>query len=521
MLKHPATPEEATALVRGQLPQWHSWIAPVFIALLLSVISFYNFLLFHTLAEFFAVNIGIMMCVMAWQTYPFSRNNFLAFLACGYFWIAMLDTVHGLVYKGMNIFPDFTGGNPSTQFWLAARYSEALLLLAAPLFLKRHVNMAITFTSFGIVAVFLTSAIGIGYFPDGFIEGQGLTPFKIYSEYVIISILVLAMAHIWRRRSLIGRNTLVLLLSSIALTMGAELAFTFYVDVYGLSNIVGHLFKFFSFWLIFLAIIRTNLVKPYADLKNEAIERQRAEEGEEFLRGQLTHASRLSAVGDMATGLAHEINQPLTAIANYAEVCIRFLRSGKGDTEEIIADLVRIEEQTARAGEIIKWLRNAIRQEDTGKEPLQINACITEVRDLMGSDLNKRRATLNLELGDGLPMIMANKVQIQQVLVNLLQNSLMASERSEQKSHQITVRSMAGDDGGIHFCVEDNGPGIAEDIRDNIFRPFVSTRREGLGFGLSISRTIVEAHGGQIWLDSEIKDGATFHINLPAADRMD
>ena len=252
------------------------WPIQAGLALFLVAVSFHNYLLFHTLAEAFAILIGVLMCVVAWQTYRFSRNDFLMYLANGYFWVAMLDLAHTLVYKGMNIFP-IALANPATQFWIATRYFEALLLLSAPLFLTRGVNKAASFLGFAALAALLYGLIMSGNFPDAFIEGEGLTPFKVNSEYLISAILVASLVVLWRSRRVIGIETVTLMGAAILLTIVAELAFTFYVSVYGLSNLVGHIFKLFSFWLIFAAMVRTNLLKPYQLLQQEVVAKHEAE----------------------------------------------------------------------------------------------------------------------------------------------------------------------------------------------------------------------------------------------------
>jgi PAS domain S-box-containing protein len=269
----------------SDLFDWHVWLLPIFLASFLIFISFHNYLLFHTAAELFAILIGVLLCVVAWQTYSFSKNSFLMYLGCGYFWVAVLDGVHTLVYKGMNIYP-FTVANPATQFWIATRYLEALLLLTAPLFLDRAVAKNRTFLGFGMVAVALYALIMTGRFPDAFIEGQGLTPFKVTSEYVIIATLTGALAFLTRIRTLMEPRVFALLTVSIILTIVAELAFTFYVSVYGLSNLVGHIFKLFSFWLIFVAVVRQSLKEPYLGLE------QRVEERTNDLRAEIKEHKR-------------------------------------------------------------------------------------------------------------------------------------------------------------------------------------------------------------------------------------
>ncbi len=240
-----------------------AWLIPIGLAILLILSSFSSFILFHTLAELFAIIIAILMCVVAWQMYPFTKNNFLMYLGAGYFWIACLDLMHALSYKGMAIIPGSTADTP-IQIWIITRYFEALLLLSAPWFLSHKLNRKNIFVLFGIgAASFSYIIINTNLFPVAFIEGQGLTTFKVISEYIIISILIAAIFYLKKQEDLLYKNIVNVMIIAITLTMIAELAFTFYVDLYGLSNLVGHIFKLFSFWLIFMAMVKTTLKEPF------------------------------------------------------------------------------------------------------------------------------------------------------------------------------------------------------------------------------------------------------------------
>ncbi|MDH5259490.1 MAG: PAS domain-containing protein, partial [Gammaproteobacteria bacterium] len=238
-------------------------IIPVVLALVLIISSQLSFLLFHTLAEFFAIIVALLSAVVAWQMYTFTRNHFLMYLGCGYFWIASLDMLHTLSYEGLSIL-DTTGTNVAVQFWIGTRILEALLLLSSPWFLTRPVNPKIAISLFAFISVSLTALILTKNFPIGFIEGKGLTDFKIYSEYLIILMLAGAIYYLSLQRRLLDQRIFKLIVASIALTMMAELSFTFYVSIYGLSNISGHIFKLFSFWLIFIAVVRTTLREPFS-----------------------------------------------------------------------------------------------------------------------------------------------------------------------------------------------------------------------------------------------------------------
>lgn len=244
-------------------------VVPVVLSTLLAVVGIQHFLLFHTLVEGATIMIGLMMCIVAWQAYQFSRNAFLIVLANGFFWVAVLDFLHTFTYKGMNIFADVTANMP-TQFWIASRYSEAFLLLLAPFFLNRSTSRAGSFFGFGAVAFVLAFLIWHGIFPDAYIEGQGLTPFKIVSEYVIIAILVAAAAHFWRVRRQLKPPTFSIISLLLFITILSEFCFTLYVGVYEISNVIGHIFKLNAYFLIDIFIVREMVSRPYLALRQEA-----------------------------------------------------------------------------------------------------------------------------------------------------------------------------------------------------------------------------------------------------------
>lgn len=247
-----------------------SWQIPIILSAILIFISQYNFLLFHTLAEFFAIIVAILMTVVAWQMYPFTKNNFLMFLGCGYFWIACMDLMHTISYKGINILP-IEGANTSTQLWILTRYTESIMLLIAPWFLTHKLNRQVSFYLFSALAIAIVYLVlQTSIFPDTYIEGVGLTEFKVYSEYFIIVILISAVIYLYKQKHYLDKNILNYIIASVILTMCAELAFTFYISVYGISNITGHIFKLFSFWLIFIAMIKSTLQEPFAALSRDA-----------------------------------------------------------------------------------------------------------------------------------------------------------------------------------------------------------------------------------------------------------
>ncbi len=238
-----------------------SW---VFILTGLYLTSLYSYLLFHGTAEVFSIVVACGIFMVAWNSRRFLDNNYLLFVGIAYLFVAGLDFVHTLAYTGMGVFPG-SNTNLPTQLWIAARYLESTSLLIAPFFLDRKLKISMTFIGYAVVFAFLLASIFYwGIFPLCFVEGIGLTPFKKASEYLIMLILLAAIVVLIRNRKAFDRTVLGLLVASLAVTMASELAFTFYAHAYGFSNLIGHILKIISFYLIYRAIIQTGLVNPYA-----------------------------------------------------------------------------------------------------------------------------------------------------------------------------------------------------------------------------------------------------------------
>ena len=257
MTERPVNPLFSTAL----------WLPAALASIFLLIIAQFSFLFFHTLAEFFSIIVSFVMFAFAWSTRRFIRNNFLLFLACGYFWVGALDLLHTLTYRGMQLLDEHhTHDDIAIQFWIGTRYLEALILLYSPFAARQKIRGKPIFFLFACISLIITVLVFNDLFPRTFIDGEGLTDFKIYSEYLIDLILLAALISLFRCGEGIRYREKQLIAASIVMTMLAELAFTFYVSVYGLSNIVGHLFKLASYWLIFNAIVISNIKKPYSEL---------------------------------------------------------------------------------------------------------------------------------------------------------------------------------------------------------------------------------------------------------------
>jgi two-component system, LuxR family, sensor kinase FixL len=232
---------------------------------------------------------------------------------------------------------------------------------------------------------------------------------------------------------------------------------------------------------------------------------------------RLTHVSRLATMGEMAAGIAHELNQPLTAIASYAQACDWLLARGSTDTAEIRDALQQITAQGLRAGEIIRRLRNLVRTPDTLRVETDVNELIEELKGLALTDARAHNVRLTLELAPALAPIIANRVEIQQVVLNLVRNAIEALEGVPPERRDIVLRTEPGAESNVELAVIDSGPGVDAGIVDRLFSPFVTTKPAGAGLGLAISRSIVEAHKGTLRYRPAGAGGACFVLRLPHA----
>ncbi len=253
----------------------------------LSLTSLYSYILFHSLVELITMIIAGGIFILIWNTRQFNDGDYLLFIGISYLFVMALDLIHTLSYKGMGVFPG-DSSNLSAQLWIAARYVQSLSLLAAPFFVRRRLNVTLMLVGYTLLLTLLILSIfAWQIFPVCFIEGQGLTPFKIASEYAISLILLTGIAWLLRFRHAFDRQVFTLLLASLILTIGAELAFTSYISVYGPSNLLGHLLKLLASYLIYKALIETGLRRPYALFLSLAESRQALQQAHDDLELRL------------------------------------------------------------------------------------------------------------------------------------------------------------------------------------------------------------------------------------------
>ncbi|TFI59687.1 PAS domain S-box protein [Sphingomonas parva] len=242
-------------------------------------------------------------------------------------------------------------------------------------------------------------------------------------------------------------------------------------------------------------------------------ERQQAELRVHDLQSELAHVSRVTAMGTLATSIAHELNQPLTAIANYVETANELLDTPDAETLEIVREaLAECAAQSVRAGQIVRRLRDFISRGESERRIESLARVVNEASALALVGAGERGVEFEVKLDQQADRVLVDRIQIQQVLLNLMRNAIEAMEGSSHRRLRVTSRRE--EEGLVRVTIEDSGPGLPPEVAGQLFQPFVSTKAKGMGLGLSICHTIVHGHGGRIWAEASKLGGTAFHFTL-------
>lgn len=248
--------------------------------------------------------------------------------------------------------------------------------------------------------------------------------------------------------------------------------------------------------------------------RDRAEARRQEEHQARQLQERLTHVSRMATMGEMAAGIAHELNQPLSAIATYARACERFLRMPEPDLAETLSSLSEISLEALRAGEIIRRLRQLVSARPNDYVDTQVNELVEDLGMLMHADARIHRTQLDFELAPTLPPVRADRAQLQQLVLTLVRNAIEALSEAASSTRRIIVRTARLPDGRIELSVSDNGPGVSGEMLERLFVPFATTKAAGTGLGLAIGQSIAQAHGATLAYRANEPAGACFYVRL-------
>jgi signal transduction histidine kinase len=478
--------------------------------------SLYSYLLFHTLAEFFCILVIFVVFVLAWNTRRMLDNHYLLFIGIASLSSGALQLLHALAYKGFGVFPG-NSANLATQLWIAFRFVSGISFLAAPFFIARRMNTPLVLAGYTAVTLLLAAAIFLGYFPDCYIEGRGLTPFKINSEYVIILIYAAALGLLLRRRQAFDRGVLRLLGVSIITAVAAELSFTKYISVFGIFNLIGHLFMLVSIFCIYRAIVVTGFVQPTSLLFRNLKESEEKISGlNRELRQHVTELQQSNRELDaFSYTVSHDLRAPLRAIDGFSAALLddyadrlddegreylQRIRAASGRMTQLIDDLLNL----SRAGRI-----------ELHRSEVDLSGMARDIAE----NLRKTQPDRDVEfvIAGGI-RVSGDERLLQVALDNLLGNGWKFTAGRDRGRIELGVQPGRGEERRNVYYVKDNGVGFDMAYRDKLFAPFqrLHSREEfpGTGIGLATVRRIIERHGGRIWAESVPDQGATFYFIL-------
>lgn len=459
-----------------------------------------SYLLFHTVAEFFSIVIAFNVFLFGWNTRRLTKNNFLVFISIAFLFVGIVDFVHALTYKGMNIFPGVSTNVP-TQLWLLARYFLVGSFLTAPLVLKKKISPNLLLGIFGIIvftAIYLI--FNTSFFPDAYIDGIGLTPFKIWSEYIIALAFGLLLYFQWKLRAKFDHKVANYIFHSLVANIIAGLLFTLYkADVYSVFNAAGHIVKIIAYYFIYKAIIETGLQTPFRLL---------------FLE-----LNRLNKTKDDFLGIvSHELKTPLTGIKTYAGLLERLLE--KPPNKSLAEYTKKINEQADRISKLVNDLVDTT-QIETGKVSFKPDVIVAhKFLEQIIEDIAKVTGRKIVLIGKDRTLVKADKDRLRQVLLNLINNALKYSPAKNPV--EVSIENSADI---VSIAIKDYGQGIDRKDLARLFDKYFQVDKGknhngGMGLGLYLSKQIIELHKGTISVQSKKGEGSIFTITLPQARKV-
>ncbi len=468
------------------------------------------------------VIVDMITTVLLLGQFAITRSRPLLVLASGYLFTAFMTIVHALSFPGLFAESGLLGAGTQSTAWIymfwhggfpVVVFYYALLKRDDAQSVRTATAPAIAFSIIAVAAlvVVLTALVTVGEaLLPAIMQGHGYTPSMIIVVTTVWSLSLLALIVLFVRKphSILDVCLMVVLCAWLC---DIALSAVFNAGRFDLGFYAGRIYGLLAASVV-LVVLLLETVTLYARLASSVVaERQEREWRLRELRSELIHVSRLGELGQMVSALAHEVNQPLTAIGNYVRAALRLMQAG--DTARTRIALEKAADETGRANEIIRRLRDFTRKKESERRAEQLDTLIEEAIALALAGAERQMTAVELRLHPAATVASVDKIQIQQVLLNLIRNAIEAMA-GQPRPTLVIATVLAGDD-MVEVSVTDNGPGLPAEVRQKLFQPFVTTKREGMGVGLSICRSIIEAHGGRLWVEDNTGTGTVFRFTVP------
>lgn len=467
-----------------------------------------NSLLFHSIVEAFSLVVTCAIFMFTWNTREYLQNNYLYFIGIAYLYIAIFDLLHLLAYPGMGVFPQ-GGANLSTQLWVVGRFISATSYCLAPFFFHRKYVTRTVISLYSIASLtFLLSIFFFQNFPTCYVTGSGLTMFKRGVEYLVAGLLLVAMYLLWKVRVEFATQVVTILMIALGMKLVSELLFSTYSSIYSQTVMVAHILRLISFYLIYLAVIETGLIKPYNILL------RKLKQHEQVL---LQHASDLgqrnAELDAFSHTVAHDLKNPMSTIIITASA----IDDPELDPQKMRAFLHGIVETVRKMSRILDelLLLSQVRKVDVPGEVIRMDEVIACACEQLADTLKQSGASLTMS--HSWPATIGYAPWVEQVWVNYISNAVKYG--GNPPHIELGVDPLPG--GMLRFWVQDNGKGINAEEQKDLFRPFTQLSQasaKGSGLGLSIVHHIIEKLGGTVGVESQPGQGSRFYFILPDAD---
>lgn len=467
--------------------------------------------------------IDVITVALLFGQYRIERSPALLVLACAYVFTALLTMAHTLSFPGLFSPTGLFGAGPQTTAWLYMAWHAVFpLCIAAYAWLSRRQRKPLPSSASIIIAAVAATVVIAGTFVSlstlghdllpPIMAGSGYTSNMILVVGTVWIIGIVALVALWSRRT---HSVLDVWLMVVMCVWLCEVALSALLNAgrFDLGFYAGRIYGLLaaSFVLMMLLSEVTALYDRVAQA--QASESEQRERHLSEMEALLAHAERLNELSRMTPALAHELNQPLTAVGNYLEAARAQAQAGKPEVSDAL--MRKAVDQVHRAGQILARLRAFLVREESEKSVEDVRTIIEEACSLALIAASQVEIDIRTDLDPAAAGVIIDKVQIEQVLTNLIRNAIEAMSQPSQRILSISSKIR---DRMVEISVADNGSGLAPEVRERLFQAFSTTKRSGMGVGLSICRVIIEAHGGKLWAEDNVGGGTVFRFTLPAAD---